>query len=410
LFRVPRLFFSQVLIVCTGALSTWFFYLFQITGMTPFGLDAIPFGFLVMGVIVYLGLSNLDLFRVQPIAYKELFKGLSDGVIFVGIKGNIIEINKKAKEQLQLKKESMGETIATDWPEIHEIIINPIELSVIEIRRPYNESMIFLEISPSLIKDKKDNAIGKIITIKNISQKVEANVQAKKLMDNTSEQNKRLSNFTYIVSHNIRSNVANLDGLLSIIDLDNKKETVEHLELVKESVEKLEHTIQNLNEIINIQNNISLPMTEIEIKPMVEEIAMSVNNLLKEADIDLIINIDTKETLFTNPAYFESIILNLITNGIKYRNKDLKPFIKISYKKLNNQITFVVEDNGLGMDLEKVGDKLFGMYKTFHNNSDAKGIGLFITKSQIEALNGKVEVESEINKGTKFKITFYANN
>jgi signal transduction histidine kinase len=267
-----------------------------------------------------------------------------------------------------------------------------------------------LEISPSLIKDKKDNAIGKIITIKNISQKVEANVQAKKLMDNTSEQNKRLSNFTYIVSHNIRSNVANLDGLLSIIDLDNKKETVEHLELVKESVEKLEHTIQNLNEIINIQNNISLPMTEIEIKPMVEEIAMSVNNLLKEADIDLIINIDTKETLFTNPAYFESIILNLITNGIKYRNKDLKPFIKISYKKLNNQITFVVEDNGLGMDLEKVGDKLFGMYKTFHNNSDAKGIGLFITKSQIEALNGKVEVESEINKGTKFKITFYANN
>jgi len=139
-------------------------------------------------------------------------------------------------------------------------------------------------------------------------------------------------------------------------------------------------------------------------------VAISISSLLIEADVDLILDISPEQTIETNPAYFESIFLNFITNGIKYRSKERKPFIKISYKVMNNNSVFIVEDNGLGMDMNKVGDKLFGMYKTFHHNSDAKGIGLFITKSQIEALKGKIEVESEQNIGTKFKITFYADH
>jgi hypothetical protein len=65
-----------------------------------------------------------------------------------------------------------------------------------------------------------------------------------------------------------------------------------------------------------------------------------------------------------------------------------------------------VSDNGIGIDMKKNGDKLFGMYKTFNNNPDARGIGLFITKNQIDAMGGKVEVESELGKGTSFKIYF----
>jgi len=65
-----------------------------------------------------------------------------------------------------------------------------------------------------------------------------------------------------------------------------------------------------------------------------------------------------------------------------------------------------IEDNGIGIDLKKYDENLFGMYKTFHQNEDAKGLGLFIAKNQIEALGGKIEVKSEVDKGTTFTIFF----
>ena len=106
------------------------------------------------------------------------------------------------------------------------------------------------------------------------------------------------------------------------------------------------------------------------------------------------------------PAYMESIMLNLITNAIKYKHPDRSPIINIRTYTKNAKPVLEISDNGLGIDMDKFGDNLFGMYKTFHYNSDAVGIGLFITKNQIEALHGDIKVESEVNKGTLFRIFF----
>ena len=97
---------------------------------------------------------------------------------------------------------------------------------------------------------------------------------------------------------------------------------------------------------------------------------------------------------------------NLITNAIKFQSKDTKPEIRIRSERRSNYWEFSVSDNGIGIDISKYHDRLFGMYKTFHGNKDARGIGLFITKNQIDAMGGKVEVFSEVNVGTTFKITF----
>ncbi|MBJ7428708.1 MAG: ATP-binding protein, partial [Bacteroidia bacterium] len=109
-----------------------------------------------------------------------------------------------------------------------------------------------------------------------------------------------------------------------------------------------------------------------------------------------------------NAAYLESIIYNLISNAIKYSKKDNKQqsFIQVSSEIINNKIVLSILDNGIGIDLIKNKDKLFGMYKTFHDNEDARGIGLFITKNQIEAMGGTIDVFSELGLGTTFKITF----
>jgi signal transduction histidine kinase len=103
-------------------------------------------------------------------------------------------------------------------------------------------------------------------------------------------------------------------------------------------------------------------------------------------------------------AYLESILHNLITNAIKYKHPDRDPEINIFTYQEDNKNYLVVKDNGLGMDLEKYGSQVFQMYKTFHNNEDATGLGLFLTKSQIEALGGKITVESRVGKGSKFTV------
>lgn len=104
------------------------------------------------------------------------------------------------------------------------------------------------------------------------------------------------------------------------------------------------------------------------------------------------------------PAYLDSIVMNLITNAIKYSSEERNSYLKIQAEKTDKYIILKFIDNGLGIDLKKHEKKLFGMYKTFHNHADSRGIGLFITKNQIESMNGKIEVNSEINIGTTFKI------
>lgn len=97
----------------------------------------------------------------------------------------------------------------------------------------------------------------------------------------------------------------------------------------------------------------------------------------------------------------ESILLNFISNAIKYSRPNIEPVITISFHK-NNEL--IIEDNGLGIDLEIHGNNLFGMYKTFHPNKDSRGIGLFITKNQVEAMGGTIAVKSKVNVGTTFTI------
>ncbi len=104
------------------------------------------------------------------------------------------------------------------------------------------------------------------------------------------------------------------------------------------------------------------------------------------------------------PAYLDSIVLNFLTNAIKYKSDERVPIIELSSEVQGDFVVFKVKDNGLGIDMEKFGDKIFQMYKTFHYNEDAIGIGLFITKNHIESLGGKVEVKSEVGIGTEFVI------
>jgi len=127
---------------------------------------------------------------------------------------------------------------------------------------------------------------------------------------------------------------------------------------------------------------------------------------VRQAGAKVSIVVDKTIEIEYDQAYLESILLNLLTNSIKYRNQQNPLVINITAKDYKDEIILEIQDNGMGIDLDLHGQKLFGMYKTFHGNGDARGIGLFLVKNQIEAMGGNISVESSPGVGTTFKIEF----
>ncbi len=274
-----------------------------------------------------------------------------------------------------------------------------------------NGQPIWFDVSITPVFDENGVCTNFIDVKKDVTERMEKQQQLKALTDVTTDQNKRLLNFAYIVSHNIRSHSANLSGLVNLIEHnDNKEETETLFGMLKTSTDKLEETIQNLNEIITIQNNLDQSKIVLNLKREMEKTFSVINDTILESKVTLINNLAEDTMIEVVPAYLDSILLNLLTNAIKYRSQERDPVVTLSSQKEENYIVLSVKDNGLGMDLNRLKHKIFGMYKTFHNNTNARGIGLFITKNQIEAMNGKIEVESEVNVGTTFKIYFPVNN
>ena len=104
--------------------------------------------------------------------------------------------------------------------------------------------------------------------------------------------------------------------------------------------------------------------------------------------------------------YLESIVLNLLSNALKYRHPGRDPEIRFETKLVDNKPVLHVTDNGLGIDLNKYGDQIFGLRKVFHGNSNAHGVGLFLTRTQIESMGGSISVKSSVDQGTTFTIEF----
>jgi PAS domain S-box-containing protein len=222
------------------------------------------------------------------------------------------------------------------------------------------------------------------------------------------QQNNSLLNFANIVSHNLNTYAYNLDAILDLfIKANTEQEKSELLNHLKTISKGFGLTVKHLNDIVYAQNQGTLKYEWVNLHDYVNNTVGILNSQLKE--IHGIVNnrVDTEIKLWASAAYIDSIILNLLTNAIKYRHPDRDVVVDLSSAIEGKQLVLKIKDNGLGIDLNKHGKALFDIYKTFHGNADAKGVGLFITKFQAEAMGGRIEVESEVNEGTTFKVHFF---
>jgi len=221
-----------------------------------------------------------------------------------------------------------------------------------------------------------------------------------------SEQNSRLLNFAHIVSHNLRNHAGSISALLSLHEVEeSEQEKEELLGYLNTASNRLNETIKDLNKLIDSQAGGGKDLKQIEFFHYLNNVKEILTTEIKLNNVQFEESIPDGLEIEYNPVYLESILLNLISNAIKYHHPERKPVIKIEVTDNDDGVVLTVSDNGLGIDLSKYGEKLFGMYNTFHKNKNAKGIGLYITKNQVESLGGKIDVQSEPDKGTAFHVT-----
>ena len=250
-----------------------------------------------------------------------------------------------------------------------------------------------------------EDLVGGIIIHMADITKIKREEELKSLLAVAEDQNRRLRNFAHIVSHNLKSHSGNFEMLLDLFIQENPQtKNNEIIQLFRTASGHLSETITHLNQVVLMNSSIDKNLSRISLKDTIDKTVESISVLALETNVTIKNEVESQIFVLGIPAYLDSILLNLITNGIKYRSKERDSFVSLTSYLDDDFVVLCVQDNGLGIDLKKHRSKLFGMYKTFHSNEDSRGIGLFITKNQVEALGGKIEVESEVDKGTVFKI------
>lgn len=253
------------------------------------------------------------------------------------------------------------------------------------------------------------SALGVAIDITDLK---EAEGERIKIVNDLVQRNKDLEQFSYIVSHSLRAHLANILGISMVAEfsMDNKEELTVLMQGLATSAKKLDNVVRDLSNTLQIHHNISEPKEDVELASVIAEVKESIGYLLGKVDAEVIADFTTFGTIHTIRSYLYSIFFNLISNSIKYRNPNDNPVIRITSVPVHNGCRITFSDNGSGFDMNKYGSQVFGLYRRFHSHTEGRGLGLFMVKTQVEALGGTISVASEPGVGTTFTLTLTNTN
>lgn len=351
--------------------------------------------------------------------WKLAVEGIADGVCILNLQTNHLEFSPQLKKLLGYEPLEFPNTFE-DWQSItHTDSLK----STNEKLNDYfsgktdsytNEVQFFCKdgsykwilFKGRIITFSEDGKPLRFITINSdISLQKQREEDLKNSITMLGEQNQKLLNFAYIVSHNLRSHSSNLEMLINLLDFtEDKDEKLELLDHFKSVSKQLNETINNLNEIVSIQNKVNSEKELIKLKRSIDNTIEKMKDEISRFNINIEVDVPEYLEVMFNPNYMDNILISFLSNSIRYRILERKTNISFKSYFKNDHVILEIKDNGKGINLKRYGGKIFGMYKTFHGNSSAKGMGLFIAKNQVEAMGGKIEVESEVNIGTTFKV------
>ena len=344
--------------------------------------------------------------------FAETFDSASIGMAIVSPDFRWLKVNKSMSNSLGYSENELLEMKTTDitHPDDLDKSAAHHEHAYKGLKKPYqiekryfhkDGHLVHVILGVTMVKDINGNPSHTIAQFLDITDRIEDKKKLETLVEVTKSQNESLMNFAHIVSHNLRSHSTNMTMLAKfLLQEEDEKELKNINRMISDAAESLSETITHLNDVVQVKTGALENLQSTSVLNTIEHIKKSIGGLLEEQDA--IIKIDVNKSHFVNvvPAYLESIFLNILTNALKYSSIDRIPVIEIKSELKKETVLIIFKDNGQGIDLKRHGDKIFGMYKTFHNHKDARGIGLFITKNQIEAMSGSIKIESVVDQGT----------
>jgi PAS domain S-box-containing protein len=243
---------------------------------------------------------------------------------------------------------------------------------------------------------------------KNITHKKKLEDDRNALIANLTKINDDLKLLTLTASHDLRSPVSNLLSVFNLLDVSkiNDEETREFINILKSATESLKDTLNNYVDVLNQKESLSAHTEKVDLNDCLNVVLQSLNALIQDSGTKIQIDFSEVEKIKFNRSFLESIFLNLITNSIKYARPDHYPVITIYSRKADGVNQLVFSDEGQGFDMDYVKGKIFGFRQKFHDHNDSKGIGLYLVYNHIISLGGKIDIESEVDKGAKFIISF----
>ena len=274
------------------------------------------------------------------------------------------------------------------------------------INKSLQQTNTDLKLAYTIIQNQRNELTEQNQQLEQIAQE-----KGRKLIEANEElikHNHELQQFSYTISHNLRAPIARLLGLTNLLareHADGSEETRKLVQLIKESSLEFDGVIRDLNKIIDVRNAFYRVKEKINFEAEFLQAKKAVGEQLFEG---IIVKTDfsSEPVIYTVRPILNSILYNLVSNAIKYQSPQRTLELSLHTFKQDNYVVLKVSDNGMGMNLESYGKELFGLYKRFHSHIEGRGLGLYLVKSQIESLGGKVEIESQLNVGTTFYLYF----
>ncbi|MDO6810590.1 PAS domain-containing sensor histidine kinase [Zobellia galactanivorans] len=224
---------------------------------------------------------------------------------------------------------------------------------------------------------------------------------------NLKRKNRELEEFSYVAAHDLRAPLTNLKSLFEMfLKAGPISDELSPIVVRMQSVTKIMcDKIRALNEVIAVKSNFNGNHEKVVFSEVVAKVKAGLSEDIIKSRAIIKEDFSGCPSLKYSPIHIESIVQNLMSNALKYRHPKRKPIIKISAKEVHGKIHLSFKDNGLGFD-PALSDKIFGLFKRMHTHVEGLGIGLYIIHSIVTQSGGGIEVESQVNKGTEFKIQF----
>ncbi|MBW3545743.1 MAG: PAS domain S-box protein, partial [Bacteroidetes bacterium] len=281
----------------------------------------------------------------------------------------------------------------------------PFTEEVLIYRKSGEMAWLSLDITPIL--DDASVVVNIVVLQTDITFRKEAEARQQQLTEDLYKKNSDLQQFTYIVSHNLRSPITAAMGLINLLSIHDRSSADFDTTLgyLQESIYKIDSVLKDLHKILSARDKKNNTEERVEIEPLCQQVIDEQWELLKRSGSEVFMDIEKGIVAQGNKAYLYSIFHNLLSNAVKYRSPDRPLQVSIAcFTNEDEGVTISFSDNGSGFDMQLAGEDLFKLYKRFHNNIEGSGIGLYLIKKHVESMDGQITVESKVNVGTKFLI------